>query len=66
MLFGCRMALLSLPASQGLLKGVNRDVVVCYAARRGLSRRSDHESREASHRTKPTRKIPTPTISGTQ
>src|SRR3981189_1338672 len=57
---------LSLPASQGLLKGVNRDVAVCYAAARGLSRPSGHESRALSHRTSPTRKIPTPTISGTQ
>src|SRR6185295_8635657 len=57
---------LSLPASQGLLKGVNRDGVVCYAAERGLSRPSGHESRALSHRTSPTRKIPTPTISGTQ
>jgi hypothetical protein len=66
MFFGCRIADLSLPASRGLLKGVNRDVLVCYAAGRGLSRRSDHESRAVSHRTSPTRKIPTPTIRGTQ
>ncbi len=66
MFFGCRMARLSLPASQGLLKGVNRDVLVCYAAMLRLSRRSDHESRALSHRTSPTRKIPTPTIRGIQ
>ena len=62
MFFGCRMTDLSLPASQGLLKGVNRDVVVCYAAILRLSRRSDHVSREVSHRTSPKRKIPTPTM----
>jgi hypothetical protein len=65
MFFECGICV-SLPASQGPLKGVIRDVLVCYAAGRALSRKRRHESREVSQRTRPRRKIPTPTMRGTQ